>query len=129
MQPEMENPASLAAGGAPNADLAGASINSENNTVVPFRKQALRTTDAALGQISAITNRVRDYHHTVAEMRAILAAAIDLGETTSADLDALAAEQGVALAEPPAASDWEPEPGAGLLGALSKFAKTDGVDA
>ena len=95
--------------------------NSANNNVVRFRKQGLRTTAASLGQLAAISNRVRDYEHTVDELRALLAAAIDLDETLGAELEAKAADQGVTLVEQPAASDWRPEPGAGLLGALGSI--------
>jgi len=41
MQPHMENPATLAACGAPKSDLAGASINSEPNSPL-LRLQASR---------------------------------------------------------------------------------------
>ena len=131
MTEKMENPASLAASGAPNSDLAGASINSDH-TVIRFTKQALRTTDAAIGQIAAMKNRVRDYEHSVGELRALLSAMLDLGETIGAGLDAIAAEQGIDLdqtipvevGEEDVSSD-EPERratyGYGLLGSLSTF--------
>lgn len=106
MPPEMENPAS---GGAPEIVEVGAS-NASDNTIVRFRGQGLRTADAVIGQLGAL----------------------GVAEAAGADLDTIAAMQGVDLdpavsPSEPAPADWTPAPGSGLLGMLGLLAKEGGA--